>query len=172
MIGLQLSPPGDRVRGDLDAIRKKIAETHSGIEAAQEAPLRLDDAVERVLEDVRARMQHAENQLTHYSRPDGYVPENRARSHLDTLALLYQLIPEALEKGLRHHLKPACGNGLLRAERGPRSAEMRAKLATLLEREEELMAKLLLDGVVVERQAPQSAEGIERILRVWDSVSS
>lgn len=173
MIVLNLAAPGDRARSDLDQVRRKIGEARAVIEEMQDAPLSLPDAVERVLRELRLRAALDENRLTGFARPAAPLALGVApRAPLDVLALLYNLMPDVVEKGLRTHLKAVCGNGLPLAERGARVTELRAKLEPLLDREEELLAGLLMQGTVVERTPPETAEDIQRLLRVWDSVSS
>ncbi|MEX2149012.1 MAG: hypothetical protein WD793_02255 [Steroidobacteraceae bacterium] len=168
MIALTLAAAGDPVRVDLDKIRAEVATVRAAIEATTDAPLPLEDAVERALATLRHRAESGENSVMGFARAEGPAFSGRPRDTGDVLALMFTIAPDLVEKGLRARLKPACRDGLSLAERSTRAADLRGRLEKLLDREEELAITFLLDDVAVERSVPESPEDVRRLLAVWD----
>ena len=173
MIAFEFVPCGDRRRVDLDQVRARIEAVKAEIEAVSNAPLPVAEAVQRAIRAVRERAAVAENRFGGFAFAEGgFVPAGAPRSGIDVLAVLFNVAPELVEKGLRAHLAPLCKDGVGTAERGARIAKLKDQLAALKDKDEELTIRLLLDGLVVERSVPETPEEIDRMLDVWDRTAA
>lgn len=173
MISLDIVARGDRRRADLDQVREKIEATLAEIDVISGAPLPVGEAVERAMREIRLRSEVAENRFVGFAGIDGgLAPVSTPRSSADVLAVLFNIAPELVEKGLRAHLASRCRGGIGIAERATRIAKLTAQIETLKDRDEELTIRLLLDGLVVERSVPESPEAIDRMLDVWDRTAA
>lgn len=173
MISLEIVARGDRARADLDQVREKVETAKAEIDTISDAPLPVGEALERAMRDIRARSEIAENRFIGYAFVDGgFVPACALRTGIDVAAVLFNIAPRIVEQGLREHLAPMCRDGIGATERATRVAKLKAQLASLSARDEELTIRFLLDGLVVERFVPESPEEIDRMLEVWERTAA
>jgi hypothetical protein len=169
MMLFTVAAPGDPARAALDSVRQKIAELRAEMERVKDAVLPLADAVERALSEVRRRADLYENRLTGFACAGFSMPPSASPlGVLDVWAILYNASPDLAEKGLSAHLKQACAGGVALAARSKRIAELRTKLTPLLDQEESAFVDLLARDIVVERDVPETAEDIQRLLTALD----